>query len=117
VLALSTWALTGCLTSFDVEGDGELRPDSRKGTATVASSLYGFTWTKTDVQKCEDGLGLRRVRYTTNGLLILASAASLGLYVPQTVEWWCQAPPKGEDGELFEPSDETRNEGSGHARG
>jgi len=99
-------ALAGCLASFDVEGDGDLTPRSEYGRDTVASSLYGIEWTRPSVQKCADRLGLYRVRYTTNGLLLIASAATLGLYVPQTVEWWCEAPAPEGDGELLRPEDE-----------
>jgi hypothetical protein len=35
---------------------------------------------------------------------VLASAFSLGLYVPQTAEWWCDGTPDpDEDEELYRP--------------
>ena len=32
------------------------------------------------------------LRYQTNAAFLLVSVLTLGIYVPQTVEWWCCAP-------------------------
>lgn len=93
--------LSSCM-SFELEGDGLLTNDSCNGSETVHGSLYGFKWAQHDVEKCYDGLGIYRVEYQTNIFFIVASVCSLGLYVPQTVEWWCQAPESNEeDGPLL----------------
>ena len=110
--ALVGLVCTSCLARFDVEGDGTLTERSAYGRDTVATSLYGLAWSSEQVQKCEDQLGLYRVRYTTNALLLFASVASLGAYVPQTVEWWCQASPEEDDGELLQLGDELESEGA-----
>ena len=100
VVACFLVCLSGCM-SFEVEGDGRLTPQSITGRETVHGSLYGYTWGSRDIQKCSGGLGLYRVEYHTNALYILVSTCSLGLYVPQTVEWWCQAPEQVDDGEIL----------------
>ena len=87
--------------TFEVEGDGQLTPQSVSGSETVHGSLYGFTWGSRDIQKCSDGLGLYRVEFHTNAFFLLVSTCSLGLYVPQVVEWWCQASEQADDGEIL----------------
>ena len=82
--------LPSCMT-FKVIGDGSKTADSCHGSETVHSSLYDFDWVDRDAKKCGEGHAIQRVQFTTNGLLLLASVLSLGLYVPQTVEWWCDA--------------------------
>ena len=92
-VALCSVALaTSACTTFEVEGDGELLPSSEHGSEVVHGSLYKTTpWKSRSIDKCPNGLGLYRVEYYTNGLFVLASALTLGVYVPQSVEWWCQA--------------------------
>lgn len=104
VLALAT---AGCM-SFEIEGDGALTEKSLRGSETIHGSLYGFRWADMDVQKCSEQQGIFRVQYHTNAAFVLASALSLGLYVPQSVEWWCQAPPEKETPpeNLLMPEDE-----------
>ena len=80
--------LSGCATTT-IEGDGQLTPSSTHGTHTVIGSFYGFKWSEPSADKCENGRGLYRVREHTDALYVLASVLSLGLYVPQTLEWWC----------------------------
>ncbi len=89
--------LAGCAT-FELEGTGSLTPDARRGSETVHGSLYGFKWREFDVEKCGTDQ-LFRVEFHTNAGLLLASIVSLGLYVPQTVEWWCYRPEADDDGE------------------
>ena len=85
-------ANSACMT-FEVEGAGALRPESDHGSEVVHGSLYKTApWQSRAIEKCTDGSSLYRVEYYTNGLFVLASAATLGVYVPQSVEWWCQAP-------------------------
>ena len=94
---LSILPLSGCMT-FPVEGDLPKTPASTTGGDTVHGSLYGVEWSSFTPEKCPEGLGLARVEFHTNALYLLASAVTLGLYVPQHVTWWCDgAPPTEED--------------------
>jgi hypothetical protein len=90
--------ISGCAT-MTIEGDGQKTPQSKTGIHTVHGSFYNFVWSEPPVTKCENGHGLYRARYHTNALYALASIISLGLYVPQTVEWWCDGTPEQEDDE------------------
>ena len=84
--------VTSACTTFEVEGDGKLLPTSEHGREVVHGSLYKTTpWKSRSIDKCPGGLGLYRVEYYTNALFVLTSALTLGVYVPQSVEWWCQA--------------------------
>ena len=97
-------ACTGACSTFEVEGSGAIAPESITGSETVHGSLYGFRWRPFDIEKCGDD-SLFRVEYHTNAGLLLASFVTLGLYVPQTVEWWCNAPADDdEDEEVWDPS-------------
>jgi len=86
-------AAVGCLaacSTFDVEGDGAKTPDVAHGTATHHGSFWGFDWSDWTAERCDAGRGIYRVRYHTNAFYALATVCTLGLYVPQDVEWWCQ---------------------------
>ncbi|MFZ5563246.1 MAG: hypothetical protein ACOZBW_04285 [Thermodesulfobacteriota bacterium] len=96
-------SVSGCAT-MTIEGDGEKTPASLCGTHTQHGSFYGFVWHEPPAEKCENGRGLYRVRCHTNAVYALVSLVSLGLYVPQTVEWWCDgAPDPDDDGEEYHP--------------
>lgn len=103
VIAAALVVASGCM-SFELEGDGLKTPQSKHGSEIVHGSLYGFMWASREIEKCSDNLGLYRVEYHTNLFYILASTCSLGFYVPQTVEWWCQAPKQDDDGPILKPS-------------
>lgn len=92
LLAAVAGSLAACST-FDVEGDGSKTPDVAHGTATHHGSFWGFEWSGWTADKSDDGSGLLRVRYHTNALYAIATVCTLGLYVPQDVEWWCTAAP------------------------
>jgi len=92
---LITLSFTACST-FELEGRGAFTPESHSGSETVHGSLYGFKWREFSPEKCL-GENLFRVESHTNAGLLLVSVLSLGLYVPQTVEWWCAAPQIDED--------------------
>ncbi|WP_455202033.1 hypothetical protein [Kaarinaea lacus] len=94
------FSMSGCAT-MTIEGDGQKTPQSKTGTHTVHGSFYSFAWSEPPVDKCDNGRGLYRARYHTNMAYVLVSAISLGLYVPQTVEWWCDGTPKPEDDEVL----------------
>lgn len=99
---LACLALAGALascTTFDVEGDGVKTPDAPHGTATRHGSFWGIEWSDWTADTCGTGNGLYRVRFHTNALYALATVFSVGLYVPQDVEWWCSplAPAAGAD--------------------
>ncbi len=94
--------INGCAT-FEVEGSGSITPDAITGSETVHGSLYGFRWRQFNIEKCGED-SLFRVEFHTNAGLLLASIASLGLYVPQTVEWWCYTPADDEEEAIWDPS-------------
>ncbi|MEM6639838.1 MAG: hypothetical protein AAF610_08035 [Pseudomonadota bacterium] len=100
--ALLALILAGCAT-FEIEGDGSITPDAVTGSQTVHNSLYGFRWVPHMVEKC-GGDKLFRVEVHTNAAFVLVSVATLGLYVPQTVEWWCDAPADDADEEAWDPT-------------
>ena len=83
------FALSGCMNST-IEGSGT--PQKTNGQEVIHGSFYGFQWKDHDIRKAKDGLGLYRVIYHTNYLYSTAAVLSLGLYVPQEIEWWVQAP-------------------------
>ena len=89
VLALGLSLASAC-SSFIIEGDGQKAPAMHQ--ETIHGSLYGFTWNQHDISKSGDYRGLYRVRVSTNGWYLLASAVTLGLYLPQDVQWWLQQP-------------------------
>ena len=96
--------ITGCST-MTIEGDGQKTPKSKTGTHTLHGSFYSFAWSEPPVRKCDNGHGLYRARYHTNALYVLVSTISLGFYVPQTVEWWCDGTPKqNSDEEIYRPT-------------
>lgn len=104
---------SGC-SSFELES-GAMCNNLEKGAGshsqTVHGSFWGFKWKEPVVEKCEDGCGLFRVEYHTNALFILASVATLGLYVPQTVEWWCAVEPRDDsDTKPFNPNSSGRTQ-------
>ena len=102
VILFSVICLSAC-TTFEIEGRGSVKPDAITGSETVHGSLYGFEWRPFAIEKCGDD-NLFRVEYHTNALLLAASVLSLGLYVPQTVEWWCDAGNgEDEDEEAWDP--------------
>ena len=95
--------ISGCAT-MTIEGSGEKTVQSKTGTHTVYGSYYNFVWSEPPVTKCEDGRNLYRARYHTNAVYTLATVFSLGLYVPQTVQWWCDGTPEpDEDEEEYHP--------------
>jgi hypothetical protein len=96
--------ISACST-MTIEGDGQKTPQSKTGTDTLHGSYYSFTWSEPEVSKCDNGRGLYRARYHTNVVYALVSVFSLGLYVPQTVTWWCDGTPKQvAEEELYQPT-------------
>lgn len=110
LVALATVALlVPACTTFEVEGDGSLTERSVRGSETVHGSFWGIDWAERPVQKCES-TGLYRVQYHTNVAYLLASVGTLGLWVPQSVEWWCSTPAQEDtpDEFLLTPESEGR---------
>jgi hypothetical protein len=104
VICCMIMSLSACAT-MTIEGDGRKTPESETGTHTVHGSFYGFIWSSPPAAKCENGRSLYRVRSHTNAAYVLVSVISLGLYVPQTVEWWCDSTPTPEnDQEIYRPT-------------
>ena len=81
--------LTASCATFSVNGDIPKTPDSKTKSETIHSSLYGFHWSEWKEDKCDSRKGISRVRIHTNAVYLFVSVASLGLYVPQNVTWWC----------------------------
>ncbi len=92
VLVVLLGSVAGC-TTFLIEGAGDRdkRPDAQKVEETIHGSFWGFSWSDRNVSKCEKKNELFRIKVHQNALFVLASVATLGLYVPQSVEWWCVA--------------------------
>ncbi len=97
VLMFAIACLPACST-FEVEGAGSITPDAITGSETVHGSLYGIAWRPFTTEKCGSD-SLFRVEYHTNAVFLLAAVATVGLYVPQTVEWWCYSPAGDDDDE------------------
>ena len=103
ILCCILLGVSSCAT-MTIEGDGVKSPQSKFGKHTVHGSYYSFVWSEPPVEKCDNDRGLYRARYHTNALYALVSLVSLGLYVPQTVEWWCDGRPKPDvEEELYHP--------------
>ena len=103
-------SIASACSTFEVEGSGSITPEARTGSETVHGSLYGFRWRPFTVEKCGSGT-LFRAEYHTNAVFLLASVASIGFYVPQTVEWWCNSPSEDDEGEeVWDPAgDQSRD--------
>lgn len=93
--------MSGC-ANIEVEGARSQTQRSQLGRATVHGSFYQFKWADWDTEVCPEGRGLRKVEFHTNVLYLLASTLSLGLYVPQSVDWWCEEPIPGPDGPILD---------------
>ena len=63
------------------------KTDSKSIKETIHSSLYGFSWGDRHVFK-KDTSGFSKVNVSTNGVYLLASLLSIGLYVPYDVQYW-----------------------------
>ena len=92
VFAVLLGSVAGC-TTFLIEGAGDRdkTPGAQKVQETIHGSFWGFSWSDRSVSKCEKKNELFRIKVHQNALFVLASVATLGLYVPQSVEWWCVA--------------------------
>lgn len=100
---LAIACLPACST-FEVEGAGSITPDAITGSETVHGSLYGINWRPRVTEKCGSD-SLFRVEHHTNAVFLLASVATVGLYVPQTVEWWCYSPDADDENEeVWDPT-------------
>lgn len=102
LMFLVSLVITACST-LTLDSDAQKTPTSEHGTHTKHGSFYDFVWSEPPAEKCAQGKGLARVRYHTNIVYVLVSVVSLGLYVPQTVEWWCDGSTDSDDEEEFIP--------------
>ena len=83
--------------------NGSRTVNSTNDFQTIHGSFYGFYWSPYHVQKCDDG-PLEHIEFHFNALQLAATVTTLGLYVPQTVEWWCDDPNSVvDDGDEPEP--------------
>ena len=102
-LLFAVACLLGCAgcTSFTIEGDGT---KGKHGVGTVHGSFYGFDWVQWEPSKCSDDIGLYRVDCHSNMLYSLAAVGTLGLYVPQDVEWWIQEKQQSTNAPVWNPN-------------
>lgn len=91
--------LSGCATA-KLEGKGI--PSEKRECEVIHNSYYGFQWCGPKTISQDDPL--KRVIIHDNMLYSLTSVFSLGLYVPQKIEWWTigKVPPDY-TGELMKP--------------
>ncbi len=96
--------LVGCST-FTLSGNIPKTEDSRSANKTINAS---FVANEPFINACIDDEGqpsgqLSEIRYQTNPIYWLVSLATLGLYVPQNVTWWCTTPePECAEGDMSE---------------
>ncbi len=95
LVVTSLIVLTSC-TSFELESSVGKNPKGQtNGSATIHGSFWWFDyWTNPEVTICETGYEIQRIETHQNALYFLTSLVTLGLYVPQDVEWWCVEKPK-----------------------
>ena len=99
ILLIMLCIISGC-TSARIEGTGI--PSEKNQYRIIHSSFYGYQWTGTETitQDAE----LHRVITHTNMLYCAVAVVTLGLYVPQEIEWWTVAlTPPNYNGELMKP--------------
>lgn len=82
--------LSGCM-SFEISSNSKETEESVNGPETVHGSMWrkGKYGEDYNIQKCHEG-SLARVEFTFLAHQLVLSAISLGIYVPQTVETWCE---------------------------
>lgn len=82
--------MTGC-ASFAIQGGGNVTAkDGLRGHETVYSSCWKeSSWNKRCTLK-DSRADFVKVRYKTNFFYSLASVVTLGVFVPQDVEWWLE---------------------------
>ncbi|MDH5534418.1 MAG: Bor family protein [Betaproteobacteria bacterium] len=106
VVAGAALGVSSCM-SFVIEGAGDRDKTTaaQKVEETIHGSFWGFLWVKPVVAKCEKNHELYRIKYHQNALYVLASAATLGAYVPQAIEWWCvpREDAKADEGRSLKP--------------
>ena len=73
------------------------QPGTEWREKTVQSYLWGLIRQDTPVDNCQTATGTRfgieEVRVDTNYKYILASTATLGIWVPTKIRWRCAKPP------------------------
>lgn len=113
IASLFAAALTGCMT-FEVGANASMTQNSLNDHEIVHGSLYGFRWRQYHVQKCDDS-ALAMVEFNYNWIELLATIVTVGLYLPQTVEWWCEdkTTADDEDDPGLDPANERRSGNGG----
>ncbi len=104
--------LAGC-TTHTIRGGGPKTASVIAGKETVHGSLYGFFGPDIPQQKCTKDYDLVQARYHTNALYLLVSVVSLGIYVPETIEWWCDKRPTDDGEEAWAPGSNNSSEDGG----
>lgn len=111
VVGVSLLLLTAC-SSFELKstaGFEGLVVEDDWTVRTFHGSYWPFSWSgsgsgpESDVIKCKkDGkdncVGIHSVKYHTNLGYALGAVLTLGLWVPETVEWRCRVPAEDDSG-------------------
>jgi hypothetical protein len=90
IISVLLFVMTGC-ASFAIQGGGNVTAkDGLRGHETVYSSCWKeSSWNKRCMLK-DSRANFVKVRYKTNFFYSLASVVTLGVFVPQDVEWWLE---------------------------
>lgn len=101
--ALALLPITGCYSYhvYQIGGTGNREQGNAPGTEWEGKTLHSFAWgaVRQDlpVTNCQlasgQRFGMDEVRVETNLAYVLASAVTVGLWVPLKVSWRCAKPP------------------------
>lgn len=93
LVVLSSCSSFALKRSAALEGYGK---SDGSTTTTFHGSYWPFSWSGTgtgpesNVVHCAEGcVGVHTVEYHTNLAYALGPILTIGLWVPETVEWWC----------------------------
>jgi len=114
VLASLILGVSGCMSVvIEGSGDRDKTTSAQSVQETIHGSFWGSLWNTPSVSKCDKGQELYRIKYHQNALYALVSLATLGLYVPQAVEWWCvpRADSSTDEGPSLKPKKRTTGGG------
>ncbi|WP_162052298.1 hypothetical protein [Pontibacter pamirensis] len=95
LLLLESCAVTDTVVSRNTSDQPERARHLSHVGATHWSYLWGLLPAENWDAGCQPGSDMTRVRVRTNPLFITVSFLSLGLVVPQRLEWDCAPPNRG----------------------
>ena len=111
ILVVLSITIAGC-TTHTIRGGGPKTTSAITGTETIHGSLYSFSGPDIPENKCALGYDLVQVRYHTNAFYLIVSVISLGIYVPENIEWWCGKRPTDEGEESWKPGSDSSSDSS-----